>query len=81
MSVAILAHKQYRYIGNCNDQIAQKCFFTNNNNMLNAKGIIMMHVKIGYTRNPNHYEQGGGLELELINIQKQRNNFQQINNY
>jgi len=26
--------------------------------MLDAKGIIMMHVKIGCTRNPNHYEQG-----------------------
>ncbi len=32
--------------------------------MLDAKGIIMMHVKIGYTRNPNHYEQGGGLDTE-----------------
>jgi hypothetical protein len=30
--------------------------------MLDAKGIIMMHVKIGCTRNPNHYEQGGGLD-------------------
>jgi hypothetical protein len=35
----------------------------NNNNMLDAKGIIMMHVKIGCTRNPNHYEQGGGLDI------------------
>ncbi len=23
---------------------------------------IMMHVKIGCTRNPNYYEQGGGLD-------------------
>ena len=60
MSVAILAHKLNRYVGNCNDQIAQKNNFVNNNNMLDAKGIIMMHVKIGCTRNPNHYEQGGG---------------------
>ncbi len=30
--------------------------------MLHAKGIIMMHVKIGCTRNPNHYEQGGSLD-------------------
>jgi hypothetical protein len=47
---------------NCNDQIAQKNNFANNNNnnMLDAKGIIIMiHVKIGCTRNPNHYEQGG----------------------
>jgi len=56
MSVAILAHKLNKYIGNCNDQIAQKNTFANNNNMLDAKGIIMMHVKIGCTRNPNHYE-------------------------
>jgi hypothetical protein len=83
MSVAILAHKLNRYIGNCNDQIAQKNNFANNNNMLDAKGIIMMRVKIGCTRNPNHYEQGGGLVwiLELINIHKQRNNFQQIDTY
>jgi len=60
MSVAILAHKLNRYIGNCNDQIAQKNNFANNNYMLDAKGIIMMHVKIGCNRNPNHYEQGGG---------------------
>jgi hypothetical protein len=46
MSVAILANKLNRYIGNCNDQIAQKNNFANNNNMLDAKGIIMMHVKI-----------------------------------
>jgi hypothetical protein len=52
MSVAILAHKLNRYIGNCNDQIAQKNNFANNNNMLDGKGIIMMHVKIGCTRNP-----------------------------
>jgi hypothetical protein len=57
MSVAILAHKLNRYIGNCNDQIAQK------NNMLDAKVIIMMHVKIGCTINPNHYEQGGGPDI------------------
>jgi len=37
MSVAILAHKLNRYIGNCNDQIAQKNNFANNNNMLDAK--------------------------------------------
>jgi len=61
MSVAILAHKLNRYTDNCNDQIAQKNNFSNNNNMLDAKGIITMHVKIGCTRNPNHYEQGGGL--------------------
>jgi hypothetical protein len=60
MAVVILAHKLNRYIGNCNDQIAQKNNFANNNNMLDAKGIIMMHVKIGCTKNPNHYEQGGG---------------------
>jgi hypothetical protein len=29
------------------------------------KGIIMMHVKIGCTRNPNHYEQGGGLDTGI----------------
>jgi len=57
-----LAHKFNRYISNCNDHIAQKNKFSNNNNMLDAKGIIMMHVKIGYTENPNHYEQGGGLD-------------------
>jgi len=63
MSVAILAHKLNNYIGNCNDH--QKNNFANNNNMLDAKGIIMMHVKkIGRTRNPNHYEQGGGLDTE-----------------
>jgi hypothetical protein len=62
MSVAILAHKLNKYIGNCNDQIAQKNNFANNNNMLDAKCIIMMHVKIGCTRNPNHYEHGGGLD-------------------
>jgi hypothetical protein len=56
MSVAILAHKLNRYIDNWNDQIAQKNNFANNNNMLDAKGINMMHVKIGCTRNPNHYE-------------------------
>jgi len=56
MLVAILAHKLNRYTDNCNDQIAQKNNFANNNNMLDAKGIIMMHVKIGCTRNPNHYE-------------------------
>ncbi len=61
MSIAILAHKLNRYIGNCNDQIAQKFFFANNN-MLDAKGIIMMHVKIGCTINHNHYEQGRGLD-------------------
>jgi len=60
MSAAILAHKLNGYIGNCNDQIAQKNNFADNNNMLDAKGIIIMHVKIGYIRNPNHYEQGGG---------------------
>jgi len=59
MLVAILAHKLNRYISNYNDQIAHKKFFANNNNMLDAKGIIMMHVKIGCTKNPNHYEQGG----------------------
>jgi len=63
MSVAILAHKLNRYIGNCNYQIAPKKKNSNNNNMLDAKGIIMMHVKIGCTRNPNHYEQGGGLDI------------------
>jgi hypothetical protein len=62
MSIAILAHKLNRYITNCNDQIAQKKIFTKNNNMLDAKGIIIMHVKISCTRNPNHYEQGGGLD-------------------
>jgi len=62
MSVAILTHKLNIYIGNCNDQIAQKNNFANNNNMLDAKGIIMMHVKIGSTRNLNHYEQGGCLD-------------------
>ncbi len=62
MSVAILAHKLNRYIGNYNDQIVQKNNFANNNNMLDAKGIIMMHVKIACIRNPNHYEQGRGLD-------------------
>jgi len=62
MSVAILAYKLHRYIGNCNDPIAHKNNFANNNNMLDAKGIIMMHVKIGCTRNSNHYEQGGDLD-------------------
>jgi hypothetical protein len=33
--------------------------------MLDAEGIIMMHVKIGCTKNPNHYEQGGGLHTGL----------------
>jgi len=56
MSIAILTHKLNRYIGNCNDQIAHKNNSANNNNMLDAKGIIMMYVKIGYTKNPNHYE-------------------------
>jgi len=46
MSVAILAHKLNRYIDNCNDQIAEKNNFANNNNMLDAKGLIMMHVKL-----------------------------------
>jgi len=45
MSIAILTHKINKYIGNCNDQIAQKNNFANNNNILDAKGIIMMHVK------------------------------------
>jgi len=49
--------------------------------MLDAKGIIMMHVKIGCTKNPNHYEQGGGLDTGFINIRKQKNNFQQIDTY
>jgi hypothetical protein len=80
MSVAILAHKLNRYIGNCNDQIAQKNNFANNNNMLDAKGIIMMHVKIGCTRNPIMNMEGVWI-LELINLQKQRNNFQQIDTY
>lgn len=80
MSVAILTHKLNRYIGNCNDQIAQKNNFANNNNMLDAKCIIMIHVKIGCTRNPNHYEQGVRI-LELIDIQEQRHNFQQIDTY
>ncbi len=31
-----LAHKLNRYIGNCNDQIAQKNNFANNNNMMDA---------------------------------------------
>jgi len=62
MLVAILTHKLNIYIGNYNDQIDQKNNFANNNTMLNAKGIIMMHVKIGCTINPNHYEQGGGLD-------------------
>jgi len=48
--------------------------------MLYAKGIIMMHVKIGCTRYPNHYEQGGGLDTGTYQ-QKQRNNFQQIDTY
>jgi len=56
MSIAILAHKLNRYIGNYNDQIAQKNNFANNNNMLDAKSIIMMRVKIGCTRNTDHYE-------------------------
>ncbi len=62
MSVAILAHKLNKYIDNCNDQISQKNNFANNNNMLDAKGIIMMHVKISCTKNPNHYEQGRGMD-------------------
>jgi len=62
MSIAILAHKLNRYFGNCNDRIAQNFFFANINNMLDAKGIIMMHVKISCTRNPNQYEQGGVLD-------------------
>jgi hypothetical protein len=74
MSVAILAHKLNRYICNCNDQIAQENHFANNNNMLYAKGIIMMHVKIGCTRNPNHYEQGGGLDTETYQHTKTKNN-------
>ncbi len=37
MLVAILALKLNRYFGNCNDQIAQKNNFANNNNMLDAK--------------------------------------------
>jgi len=81
MSVVILAHKLNGYIGNCNDQIAQKNNFANNNNMLDAKGIIMMHVKIGCTRNPNLMNREGVWVLELINIRKQRNNFQQIDTY
>jgi hypothetical protein len=32
MSVGILAHKLNRYIGNCNDQIAQKTHIAHNNN-------------------------------------------------
>jgi hypothetical protein len=43
-------------------RLPRKTIFVNNNNMLDAKGIIMMHVKIGCTKNPNHYEQGGGLD-------------------
>jgi len=81
MSVAILAHKLNRYIGNCNDQIAHNFFFANNNNMLDAKGIFMMHVKIGCTRNPTIMNREGVWILDLINIQKQRNNFQQIDTY
>jgi hypothetical protein len=51
--------------------------------MLDAKGIIiiMMHVKIGCTRNPNHYEQGGRLDTGTYQDKKQRNNFQQIDTY
>jgi hypothetical protein len=37
-----------------------KACICHNNNMLDGKDIIMMHVKIGCTRNPNHYEHGGG---------------------
>jgi len=40
MLVAILAHKLNRYIGNYNDHIAQKNNFANNNNMLDAKGLL-----------------------------------------
>jgi hypothetical protein len=72
MSVAILAHKLNRYISNCNDQIAHKNNFANNNNMLDAKGIIMMHVKISCTRNPKHYEQGGGLEYWNLSTYKNK---------
>jgi len=71
MSVAILAHKLNRYIGNCNDQIAQN----NNNMMLDAKGIIMMHVKIGCTRNPNHYEEGGDLDTGTYQHTKTKKQF------
>jgi len=78
MSVVILAHKLNRYTGNCNDQIAQKNNFANNN-MLDAKG--MMHVKIGCTRNPNHYEQGGGLDTGTYQHTQQRNNFKQIDTH
>jgi hypothetical protein len=66
MSVAILAHKLNRYIGNCNDQFAQKNNFSNNNNTLDARGIIMMHVKIGLTI----MNREGVWILKLINIQK-----------
>jgi hypothetical protein len=72
MSVAILAHKLYRCICNYNYQIAQKNNFANNNNMLDAKGIIMMHVKIDCTRNPNHYEQGGGLDTGTYQLTKNK---------
>jgi hypothetical protein len=49
--------------------------------MLDAKGIFMMHVKIGCTRNPTIMNREGVWILDLINIQKQRNNFQQIDTY
>jgi len=81
MSAAILAHKLNRYIGNCNDQIAQKNNFANNNNMLDAKGIIMMHVKLAAPKTLPIMNREGVWILELINIQKQRNNFQQIDTY
>jgi hypothetical protein len=51
MSITILTHKLNRYTSNCNDQIAQKNNF-GNNNLLDAKGIIMMHVKIGWHQKP-----------------------------
>jgi hypothetical protein len=43
--------------------------------MLDAKGIIMMHVKIGCTRNPNHYEQGGDLDTGTYQHTKTKKQF------
>jgi len=51
-------------------KLLKKNNFANNNNMLDAKGIIMMHVKIDCTRNPNHYEQGRGLDTGTYQVTK-----------
>jgi hypothetical protein len=81
MSVTILAHKLNRYIGNCNDSIAQKNNFANNNNMLNAKVLLWCMWKLATPETLTIMNREGVWILELINIQKQKNNFQQIDTY